>query len=162
MNTTDHSTAPLRNLWPHAIIATFVIFICGTAALIAIACTHQTDLITPNYYEDEIKFQSRLDQLNRTAPLSNQVVVAYDAAKQSISISLPAGQTSSVTSGRIELYRPSATDRDRELKLQIDASGSQTVDAASLLPGFWKVRVHWTTQGQDYFADKSIVVKRGA
>jgi len=153
---------PQRNFWPYGIILTFVVFIGGTTALVVIACTHKTDLISPNYYEDEIKFQSRLDQLNRTALLSDQVNVAYDAAKQSINISLPAGQVTPATAGHIQLYRPSATGLDRELKLQLDANASQTVEAATLQPGLWKVRVRWTVENQDYFADKSIVVKRGA
>ena len=153
---------PTRNLWPYGIILTFVIFSTGTATLVVIACTHKTDLISPNYYEDEIKFQSRIDQLNRTALLSDQVNVAYDVAKQSINISLPAGQVTLATAGRIQLYRPSATGLDRELQLRLDANGSQTVEAATLQPGLWKVRVKWTVQGQDYFAEKNIVVKRGA
>ena len=153
---------PQRNFWPYGIIATFVVFILGTATLVVIACTHKADLISPNYYEEEIKFQSRLDQLNRTALLSDQVNVAYDAVKQSINISLPAGQGTPATAGHIQLYRPSASGLDRELKLQLDARGSQIVDAATLSPGLWKVRVRWTVANQDFFADKSIVVKRGA
>ena len=153
---------PRRNFWPYGIIATFGIFILGIVTLVVIACTHKADLITPNYYEEEIKFQGRLDQLNRTALLSDQVNVAYDAAKQSIQISLPTGQVSPATAGRIQLYRPSATGLDRELKLQLDVNASQTVDAAALSPGLWKVRVHWTVANQDFFADKNIIIKRGA
>ena len=153
---------PQRNFWPYGIIATFVVFITGTATLVVIACTHKADLISPNYYEEEIKFQSRLDQLNRTALLSDQVNVTYDAVKQNIHISLPAGQVTPATAGRIQLYRPSATGLDRELQLQLDASGLQNVEAATLQPGLWKVRVQWTAQNHDYFADKSIVIKRGA
>ncbi|TAL05772.1 MAG: hypothetical protein EPO07_03130 [Verrucomicrobia bacterium] len=153
---------PQKSFWPYGIILTFVVFISGTAALIVIACTHKTDLITPNYYEEEIKFQSRLDQLNRTAQLSEQVSIVFDVTKQSINLSLPTGQVSPETIGRVQLYRPSATGLDRELKLELNATGSQTVDAATLLPGLWKVRVRWTAQNQDYFADKNVVVKRGA
>jgi hypothetical protein len=153
---------PQRNFWPHGIIATFVVFVAGTAALVVIAGTHKTDLISPNYYEDEIKFQGRLDQLNRTAKLGDQVKVAYDVTKQSINISLPAGQVTPAIAGRLHLYRPSATGLDRELKLQLDLNASQTVDAATLAPGLWKVRVQWTVANQSFFAEKSIVVKRGA
>jgi nitrogen fixation protein FixH len=71
-------------------------------------------------------------------------------------------QLAAETFGRIQLYRPSATGLDRVVKLQLDNKGSQTLDASSLLPGLWKVRVQWTAQNQDFFADKSIVVKRGA
>ena len=153
---------PRKSFWPYGIILTFALFITGTAVLIVIACTHKTDLITPNYYDDEIKFQSRIDQLNRTAKLNGQVAVAYDETTQTVNITLPAGQLSAATAGRIQLYRPSTTELDRVVKLQLDDKGSQVLDAASLLPGLWKVRVQWTAQDQDYFADKSVIVKRGA
>ena len=151
-----------KSFWPYGIILTFVLFIAGTAGLIVVACTHKTDLITANYYEEEIKFQGRLDQLNRAAQLSEQVRITYDSARQSISISLPTGQLAAQTVGRIQLYRPSATGLDRMVQLQLDDNGLQTLDAAALLPGLWKIRVQWTAQSQDYFTDKSLVVKRGA
>jgi len=153
---------PTRTLWPYGILATFILFIAGTVALIVIACTHQTDLITANYYSDEVKFQSRLDQLSRTAQLNEEIHVTYDGAQLRINLSLPATFVTTATSGRIQLYRPSATHLDREVPLQLNAGGAQSLDAASLLPGLWKVRVHWTAQNQDYFVDKSVLIKRGA
>jgi hypothetical protein len=151
---------PQKNLWPLGIVAAFAVFILGTAALIAIACTHKTDLITPNYYEEEITFQKRLDQIKRTAQLDDHLEIAYDACRNKIRISLPAGQAPADVAGRIQLYRPSATGLDREIALQPDAAGSQILDTTSLLPGLWRVRVKWSARNQDYFADKNIVIER--
>ena len=151
-----------KSFWPYGVILTFVFFSAGTIGLIVIACTHKTDLITADYYADELKFQGRLDQLNRTAQHSEQVAVSFDAARQSIVLALPPATVNAQTTGRIQLYRPSATDRDVVVRLELDVTGSQTIDAANLLPGLWKVRIEWTAQNQDYFADKQIVVKRGA
>ena len=151
-----------KSFWPLGIVGAFVCFIAGTIALIVIACTHKTDLITADYYADELRFQGRLDQLNRTAQHSEQVAVSFDAARQSIVLALPPATVNAQTTGRIQLYRPSATDRDVVVRLELDAMGSQTIDATMLLPGLWKVRIEWTAQNQDYFADKQIVVKRGA
>jgi nitrogen fixation protein FixH len=152
---------PTRNLWSLGITLAFALFIAGTAALIVIASAHQSDLVTPDYYEREIQYQTRLDQLNRTAYLDDQVKVVFDAATRRICVSLPASLAGSVTSGRVQLYRPSAAGLDRELKLELDANGSQSLDAAALEPGLWKVRIHWTSRQQDYYADKRIVVERG-
>jgi nitrogen fixation protein FixH len=151
-----------RNLWPYGILLTFALFISGIAVLIVIACTNRTDLITADYYADELKYQSRLDQLNRTAPLGGQVDVSFNASEQNIRLALPAAMVAADTSGRIQLYRPSKTDQDVELPLRLDIAGAQIIDAAALLPGLWKVRVYWSAGSQDYFADKSIIVKRGA
>jgi len=152
---------PKRNLWPLGVTLAFALFITGTAALIVTAVSQKGDLVSANYYEQEIKYQTRLDQLNRAASLTDQVTVAFDNVARQIRISLPASHANPQTSGRVQLYRPSAAGLDRELKLELDASGSQSLDAASLEPGLWKVRIHWTSHQQDYFVDKGIVVKRG-
>ena len=36
--------------------------------------------------------------------------------------------------------------------------GSQRIDARTLTPGLWKVRVSWTVADKEYYIDRSIVV----
>ena len=147
-----------RSLWPLGITLAFVLFALGIATMVVIACTHKVDLIRPDYYDQEIKYQTQLDRLNRTAQLSDAVRIAYDDATRLLTISLPPAHAGRETVGRIEFYRPSATDLDRELKLELDANGVQTVDAAALIPGLWKVRVHWTFRNEEYFTDHKFIV----
>jgi nitrogen fixation protein FixH len=118
------------------------------------------DLVSADYYEQELKFQGQLDRLNRTSRLGAKASAAYDPAKQCITLSLPPGETNRVVTGHIHLYRPSAAGLDRELDLQTDTAGKQNVNAANLLPGRWKVRVSWTADNQDYYLDQEIIVPR--
>jgi nitrogen fixation protein FixH len=147
-----------RNLWPLGIIVTFALFFTGTVGLVVMAFSQKVDLVSPDYYEQEIKFQGRIDRVERTRNAATQGSVAYDAGGKCITVSLPAAQAGHEISGRIELYRPSASDLDRSVKLAPDASGVQRVDAAGLSPGLWKVRVSWTVERQDYFLDQKVVV----
>lgn len=154
MNKTSHP----RSLWPYGIIAAFAIFISGTVALIVLACTHRTDLVSADYYEQEIKFQNHLDRLRRTKELDVTGAVAYDSAKQRITISLPSEQIRQAVSGRVELYRPSAAGLDRQIALTPDRNGVQVVETRDLRPGLWKVRVSWSVGENDYFMDQRIVI----
>ena len=151
-----------RSYWPYGIVLAFALFIGGTVALIVIACTHRTDLITSDYYADELRFQLRLDEVNRSARLADKVEVSFDTVRQSIFLTLPPAMVNAVSTGEIQLYRPSAIDRDVVVQLQLDPTGTQMIDATTLLPGLWKVRVHWTARSQDYFVDKSVLIKRGS
>ena len=130
----------------------------GIATLIGIACAHKSDLVSANYYEQEIKFQGQLDRLKRTAQLSDRAGVTYDEATRRLLITLPASHAGGATAGRIHCYRPSAVELDRELKLELDVHGAQSVDAAAWLPGLWKIRIQWTAQNREYFMDQSVVV----
>jgi nitrogen fixation protein FixH len=149
---------PKRNLWPFGIILTFVLFLSGTVGLVVMACSQRVDLVSSNYYEQELKFQTHIDRLNRTQLLTAPAAVTYDAATRRIAVSLPTGRTPRQVSGSIQLYRPSAAGLDRQFDLTLDAGGRQSLDAATMLPGLWKVRVSWSVNGQDYYMDQKIVI----
>jgi hypothetical protein len=148
-----------RNLWPYGILLTFVLFISGTITLIVIACTNNADLVSRDYYEEEMRFQTQIDRLDRAQQLDAQAEVAYSADRKQIVITLPPGHSHGGTLGRIQLYRPSAAGLDRSIELKTDASGVQLVDAAKLQPGLWKVKVLWTANGTDYQIDQRILVQ---
>ena len=153
-----NSIKPSRGFWPYAIIMAFTIFISGTVALVVLACSQRVDLVSSDYYEREIKFQSHLDRLRRTRNLNVQASVAYEIAAQRITISLPTDQIRQAVSGRVALYRPSAAGLDRQMALAPNQNGVQVVDAKDLQRGLWRVRVSWTVGENDYFIDQKIVV----
>jgi nitrogen fixation protein FixH len=146
------------NVWPVAIILVFALFIASTISLIVMACTQKVDLVSSNYYEQELRFQGQIDRVKRTRQLATQAVVAYDSAGKRITISLPGEQAREAVTGSIQLYRPSAARLDRQIDLKVDTNGFQSVDAAGLRPGLWKVRVSWTANHQDYYTDQQVVI----
>jgi len=147
---------PQRNLWPFGIVTAFALFIAGTVVLIVISASSSTDLVAADYYEQEIRYQGQLDRLDRAQKLPAKATAAYDVARRAIQISLPREHTGA--QGDIHLYRPSAAGLDMRVALQLDATGGQTLDAANLLPGLWKVKVNWTVAGHDFAIEESVVV----
>jgi nitrogen fixation protein FixH len=137
-----------RNLWPMAIVLTLVLFFCGIMTLVVIASSQKVDLVSDNYYEQELKYQGSIDSLERAKPLGAKAT--YDAPGRRIVLSLPAGQTRRNLTGAIQLYRPSEAGLDQELSLAPNSDGVQAVDASRLQPGLWKVRVSWAVEGRDY------------
>jgi hypothetical protein len=147
-----------RNLWPLGIITAVALFIAGTVGLIVMACSQRTDLVSPDYYEQELKFQGQIDRVARTQRAASQASVAYDPAGKCITVSLPSDQARREVSGSIELYRPSAAGMDRAVRLEPDANGIQRLDASGLASGLWRVRVLWTAEDQSYYLEQKVVV----
>src|SRR3954466_7479312 len=114
-----------RNFWPLGIILTFVVFICSTLGLVVMACRHNTELVNANYYDQEIKYQSRIDSENRAQQLGASAT--YDAIARHIVISLPSSSAAKNVTGQIQLYRPSSAGLDKEIKLAPGADGTQTL-----------------------------------
>jgi hypothetical protein len=146
------------SLWPISIISFFIVAIIGCFSLVVFCSRHPADLISANYYEDEVKYQGQIDRLQHTQEHAASASVQYDNQTRSITVSVPVEVASASPSGQIQLYRPSALNLDRTIKLELSAHGSQTIDAAKLLPGLWKVRVSWTVADRQFFMDQKVVI----
>ena len=134
-----------RNFWPLGIFTAFGLFFVGMASVVVIAATHRDHLVNDNYYEQELKFQSQIDNAARTQ--KSGATIAYDDANRSIVLSLPVAQLAQKFSGVINLYRPAEPKLDREFLLEPRADGTQTLNVSQLAAGLWLARVKWNAGG---------------
>lgn len=151
---------PKRSLWPISIVAFFALAIIFFACFIAWAVQQREDLVSADYYEREVRYQSQLDSMNRSRAVATRTVVTFEPAGQSIVITLPEAQSPGAT-GSIHLYRPSDARMDRELPLALATDGTQRLDTKQMADGLWKVRVKWNANGQDYYLDQPVIVTSG-
>jgi hypothetical protein len=140
-----------RNPWPYAIVAYFVIFITAMTIWIVFAVRNDQQLVRKDYYEQELKFQKDIDGQNRAANVN--VFVNYDAAKQTVTVTLPGA----AATGSIYFYRPSNAKLDCEFTLALK-NGAQPIDVANFQSGLWKIRLHWTANSAEFRYDKSLVL----
>jgi hypothetical protein len=132
------------NPWPLGIITSFAVFICGAAIFITWAVGQNMDLVRKDYYEQEILFQRRINEQQRTGHLRTEISVLYDPGTQKLRI-------------RLHVYRPSDASLDSDRPLTLTSAGTQEIDAAGWRPGLWKVQISWTVNGQDFYHEESIV-----
>ena len=146
------------NPWPYAIIGWFLLFGSAMAAWVVVAVRNDPELVRPDYYEQEIAYQKQIDRLNRTASVRGEVSVAYDYSRNQVTLQLPPTHLSTQLKGQIHFYRPSNAKLDFDLPLDLNPAGAQRVSTSKLQAGLWKVRVSWTSGGQEYFHDQSLVL----
>jgi hypothetical protein len=146
------------NPWPICIISFFAVALIGCGTFIAFCSRHPADLVAADYYEQEVRYQGQINRIQHAGQSAQLAAVAYDAVSQCITISLSPSQSQSHATGKVQLYRPSATDLDREVKFEPNAAGVQTIDASTLVSGLWKVRVSWAVDNQEYFVDQKLVI----
>ena len=149
---------PARNPWLISITVFFVLLIGAIVSFILFANRHREELVRPDYYAEEMRFQLQLDRLNRTQPIRDRIAISFDPGERAVRIALPVGTDLPSVVGEIHLYRPSNSRLDRKMRLTLDAHGIQRINAAGLRPGLWKVRVQWTVEGREYFLDETVVV----
>ena len=146
------------NPWPVALIAYFAVFITGIVAFTTFASRQKIDLVSPDYYEDEVRFQQQIDRAARTRMLLATTTITYQAGEHRLNIKLPVAAGDSPSSGIIHLYRPADASLDQKTPLALDAEGVQHIDTRRLKGGLWKVRVLWKTQSQDYSVEQAVII----
>ena len=144
-----------RNFWPYAIISYFVVFVTGIITWVSFAMRHDDQLVRPDYYEHEIKYQDQIDRIARTA--RGKTSITYNRDAQSLFIQLAELADTNLT-GSVHLYRPSDARLDQKIPLNPDSNATQTIDVSHFEPGFWKVRLNWKLLGTEYYAEKPIVL----
>lgn len=149
---------PGFNPWPYALTAFLGLFATCVAGFGIWAVRQKMDLVGTDYYEQEVRYQKRIDSEARTQAIGQPVDIAYSPASNQISIVLPKAHAQTSLTGKIRFYRPSDATQDHTLPLAVDVTGRQELDASSLLRGRWKVRVEWTLAGADYTAEKTVDV----
>lgn len=153
-----HKTAP-RSRWPYAIIAAFVLFAGFIGYMVRQAMRTSVDLVSPDYYAQELQHQQRMSAVARTAALpAGAVAIGYDAAARTVALQLTAALARQQPSGQLQFFRPSDQALDFSVPLQPDAQGRQRLSTARLKPGYWRLRLDFEAAGQAYFVEKSIVV----
>jgi nitrogen fixation protein FixH len=152
----SHTEPSGRSPWPYALIAAFALFISGVVSFIVFAVRQPTDLVRPDYYAQEIKYQEQIDRVKRTALAAEGIRLELAPGGRELRLSLPAGHTAAFTAGTLSLYRPSDARQDRNFALQPLADGSQAVVLTGLEPGLWRARMQWTSGGVEYFHEQSV------
>ena len=152
------TTTPKRNLWPYAIIATFVLFATYIGSMVQQAMRTNVELVSPDYYKQELAFQQRMETVARTAALPSPVLVRYDGAAQRLTLQLPATLAGQAVQGQVRFFRPSEQKLDFALPLRPTTSLEQRINTSKMRPGYWRVRLDFTAGGQAYFVDQELTI----
>lgn len=144
--------------WPIGIATFFAVLIFALATWAVVAHRNREELVSTDYYEQEMAYQQQINRLRR--PADSGVSIGYAPVGQGgvIRIAWPLASRPADAQGRVRLYRPSEAALDREVPLLVGADGIQNINAGTLKPGLWKVRVHWGPEVSGYYAEGSVVV----
>ncbi|MBC5992297.1 FixH family protein [Pontibacter cellulosilyticus] len=145
-------------LWPYAIVVAIVLFMAYIAMFVYKAMQQDVDLVSKDYYEQEIKYQDQIDKVKRTQALGD-VMLDYKADADAILLQMPATYKDKNLTGTITLFRPSDDKMDKELSLQLGRDQSQLLETNDLESGVWKVRVNFSDGEEFYYTEKTVQIK---
>ncbi|TNE53340.1 MAG: hypothetical protein EP338_12455 [Bacteroidetes bacterium] len=139
--------------WGKGIILAMGLFISFIVVLIVIFFSNRIDLVSENYYEQEISYESEI--LARQNWQQSQSEVAFELGEEHLSVKLP--EIEGVTSYKLELYRPN--DIEKDLLFEINDTKTFLIDRKQLEPGQYEYKIRAAGNGKEYLNSGKYYVK---
>lgn len=139
--------------WFHRIILVLTAFV-GMMVFFAVRSIQAPlDLVTEKYYEEELHYQDRIEQIANGKELAEPVRVSLQAGM--VQIDFPPTLNAAGIQGKVRLYCPSGKRRDREYPISLVNGLSQQIDVSGL-KGAYSVQVDWNYQDRSYYAEHKL------
>ena len=139
--------------WGHKIAFVYIMFVAGIGFLVFKASSQKFDLVTKDYYDQELKYQQVIDQAANTAKLSTSLVVEKTASE--LSISFPAEMKNKKKIIDFYLYYPADAKRDFRKSINInDNTFKQPLPDA--MKGKYELKLSWEVDGVNYYFEKKL------
>lgn len=143
--------------WGHSIIIVFTLFAAGMMTLVIKSMRTRIDMVTPDYYGAELKYQQVIDGQENSSRLSAPVTVEQEGPL--VALSFPAELKGRSLKGQVLFYRPADAGRDMAVPLKLDGDGRLLVDRHHFKTGRYQVKMQWEMDGKPYFQEAYLYIQ---
>lgn len=125
--------------------------------MVAVSINNDTELVTENYYEKEIRYQNEIDMQKRSLFLKNKIKIS--AERNEILISTDDRELAENLSGEIYFYRTNDSEKDFTEKIKFNSEGLQIINSANMSRGLWKIKLNLIYNSDSYFTEEKIFLE---
>jgi hypothetical protein len=140
--------------WGTKIAILYVGFVALIATMVALSMHENVDLVSADYYVQELNHQRKIDKIERTQKLKTQLT--WTMRDGAIQINYPEEFRGKPVTGNIQFFRPSDASLDRSMPIKADSSGMQTVSTLNLKKGVYLIQIHWESEKSSYYNEGTI------
>ncbi|RPD47358.1 FixH family protein [Paracnuella aquatica] len=137
--------------WGHRIAGVYILFVIGILYLVYRANNEEHDLVTEDYYGEELKYQSVIDQKDRVARLSAPPKMEVSGGK--LLVSFPTEFDGTLTEGELYLYCPSNQGNDLRRSFSV-TNGAFALQLPNDIQGLYDIKLTWKSGGKTYFQEQ--------
>ncbi len=140
--------------WGTGIALTLVLFVTLMGSMVYKATQQNFDLVSENYYLDELNFQEVINQKKNAAQLNGRM--ALNTKKDSVQITFPSdfdGKEKEVT---IHLYCEQNAQKDIKLSPKLLQANSLNVLLQNPNSGRWLVKTTIKCEGLNYYFEPEL------
>lgn len=138
--------------WGTGITLVYTGFVVFMLSMVYFSVQQEFDLVTPDYYEDELKYQEVIDGINNAGTLGKAMVI--EIGENAINVTLPMDVIDA--SGKVKIYRPDNASLDLIVPLSLD--GKIAIGREKLKSGLYKVKASWSKDGKPFFMEQPMFI----
>lgn len=115
------------------------------------------DLVTPDYYAQELSYQNQIDKVKRTRAL--KVQPTWRVGLQKIEIVFPESMIEKNLNAQVLFYSPAKAKNDVSVQCIPDSNGLCSIDASQLKQGVYQIKIDWSAAGVSYYNEGTINIQ---
>jgi hypothetical protein len=139
--------------WSYIILSGYLVFVAGIVFLVYMASSQKFDLVTQDYYEQELKYQDVIDESANTAALSAPLIIERSGSQ--MHVGFPPEMKDKKKTIDFYLYCPADAKRDFRKTIESkDVQFSQPLPSA--MKGQYQLKLSWEAEGVKYYFEKKL------
>jgi hypothetical protein len=142
--------------WGYRVAMLYISFALFIVYFITRSMHEKIDLVVPDYYEQELKYQDRLESTNRNNSLSTPLTIGIE--DNHLVLRYPEELRNKQIKGNILVFRPSDKSSDRNFPVQPGTDLVQRIPATQLIDGMYRVKVEFESSGQKYYSENQVII----
>ncbi|KAA5541162.1 FixH family protein [Adhaeribacter rhizoryzae] len=158
MNTPTVNSRKSGWFLPYVITGAFICFMSYIIFFVTQAMRSEVNLVSKDYYQQELDYQKHIEVMNRTAAQNQAVTVAAPAGTNQVILNMAVEANEKIT-GTINFFRPSDGSQDFQVPLKLNESQNQVLNTEKLSKGLWRVKVNYNRGNQHYYNETQITLQ---
>ena len=145
--------------WGKAITLVFIVFFIAIFTVVYKSTQRDVNLVTPDYYEKEIVYESQIEKIRNTKKLKSVPLLVYQSEGKIAQLQFPDDLVENFNEGEIHFFRTSDSKLDFRIKIFLNKNGTQSYDLSTKKEGRWKVIIDWKSNQVPYYMEQTIFIK---
>lgn len=133
----------------------YLSFVGLILTLVFMCFGQKVELVSKDYYAQELKFQDKINAINNEKSLPNSINHSLNG--KTIILSVDSTLLSKDFEGTVNFFRPSDSSKDIKLKLNFNKL-EQIIDGTKLVHGAYKMQLTWVSNNKNYFKEEVIFI----
>ena len=136
--------------WGTGVVIAMILFMAFILSFVyksVVMKEYQHELMSEDYYRDELHYQEEIDKINKASELEENLKIIR--SENGVLIKFPEGMDSDQITGKISLLRPSNKKLDLMVDIALDGN-KQLIRDDQLVSGKYLIIIDWKNGADEY------------